>query len=84
MDAISEIFSRAIEQLLGRASGPLHLRLVIQPIMATILAIRAGLRDAREGQSVTRADRNAILTAWTEMKSCACFENSNRPGSNMC
>ena len=49
IDVIIEIFNRAIEQLLGRASGPLHLRLVIQPIMASILAIRAGLKDAREG-----------------------------------
>lgn len=50
MEAISEILNRAIEQLLGRTSGPLHVRLLIQPIVATILAIRAGLRDAREGK----------------------------------
>ncbi len=50
MEAISEILNRATEQLLGRASGPLHLRLTIQPIVATILAIRAGLRDSREGK----------------------------------
>jgi len=28
----------------------MHLRLVIQPTVATILAIRAGLRDARQGR----------------------------------
>jgi uncharacterized membrane protein len=50
MDAILEALSRGVEQLLGRASGPLHLRLVITPTVATILAIRAGLKDAREGQ----------------------------------
>ena len=50
MDAIAEILSRGVEQLLGRASGPLHLRLVIMPTVVTILAIRAGLRDARKGQ----------------------------------
>jgi hypothetical protein len=50
MDAIIDMFSRAIEQLLGRASGPLHFRLILQPIIASVLAIRAGLRDAREGQ----------------------------------
>ena len=50
MDAISEMVHRAVEQLLGRASGPLHIRLVIQPIMAAILLIRAGLRDSREGK----------------------------------
>lgn len=51
MDTILEILNRGVEQLLGRASGPLHLRLVIMPTVVTILAIRAGLRDAREGQS---------------------------------
>ena len=50
MDAILEILNRGVEQLLGRASGPLHLRLVIMPTVVTILAIRAGLKDAREGQ----------------------------------
>ena len=50
MDATLEILNRGVEQLLGRASGPLHLRLVIMPTVVTILAIRAGLRDAREGQ----------------------------------
>ena len=50
MDAILEILNRSVEQLLGRASGPLHLRLVIMPTVVTILAIRAGLKDAREGQ----------------------------------
>jgi len=50
MDAIREILDRGVEQLLGRASGPLHFRLVMQPVMASILAIRAGLKDAREGQ----------------------------------
>jgi hypothetical protein len=47
MDALS----RAVEELLGRASGPMHLRLILQPSMATFLAIRAGMRDARSGQS---------------------------------
>jgi hypothetical protein len=44
------MLSRGVEQLLGRAGGPLHLRLVIMPTVVTILAIRAGLKDAREGQ----------------------------------
>ena len=50
MQSVSEILSRAVAELLGRSSGPLHLRLVIQPIVASILAVRAGLRDAREGR----------------------------------
>lgn len=50
MDAILDRVSRGVEQLLGRAGGPLHLRLVLMPTVVTILAIRAGLRDAREGR----------------------------------
>jgi len=44
------MLKRGVEQLLGRTSGPLHFRLVLQPIVATVLAVRAGLKDAREGQ----------------------------------
>ena len=50
MDGLSELLTRTIEQLLGRSSGPLHFRLVMQPVVATIIAVKAGLRDAREGQ----------------------------------
>ena len=50
MDTILEILNRGAEQLLGRASGPLHFRLVVMPTVVTILAIRAGLADARKGQ----------------------------------
>lgn len=50
MDAIADLLSHGVEQLLGRAGGPLHLRLLLQPAMATILAVRAGLRDARHGR----------------------------------
>ncbi len=50
MDTILEMLSRAVEQLRGRASDPLHLRLVMMPTVVTIIAIRAGIRDARDGQ----------------------------------
>jgi hypothetical protein len=68
MNAILEILSRGVEQLLGRASGPLHFRLVMMPTVVTILAVRAGLRDAREGQPAflwailtNSADRRQLL-----------------------
>jgi hypothetical protein len=50
LETIFEMLTRGVEQLLGRASGPLHFRLFIMPTVVTILAIRAGLRDVREGQ----------------------------------
>ncbi len=36
--------------LVGRLSGPLTLRLFLQPAMATLFAARDGLKDAREGR----------------------------------
>jgi hypothetical protein len=53
LDAIFESLSRGVEQLLGRAGGPLHFRLVVMPIVVTILAIRADRRDARKGRPLT-------------------------------
>ena len=43
-----DFFTQVWEMLIGRASGPLTVRLILQPTVATVLAVRAGLRDARE------------------------------------
>jgi hypothetical protein len=64
MDTIVEMLSRAVEQLLGRASGPLHFRLFITPIVVTVLGIRAGLRDAREGRVAFSWLRNSTERRW--------------------
>jgi hypothetical protein len=37
--------------LVGRPDGPMRFRFVLQPLMATIVAIRDGLEDARSGRS---------------------------------
>ena len=47
---MNDIFARVWENLNGRFAGPMHLRLIIQLTVASILAIRAGLRDARENR----------------------------------
>jgi hypothetical protein len=52
MDLILEALSRSVEQLLGRANGPLNFRLLMMPTVVTVLAIRAHLRDVREGKPV--------------------------------
>ena len=52
MDIFLDAVSQSVEQLLGRASGPLHFRLFIMPIVVTILAIRAHLKDVREGHPI--------------------------------
>jgi len=52
MDTLWHLISRGVDELLGRFSGPLHFRLFVMPTVVTILAIRADLRDAREGRPV--------------------------------
>ena len=75
IESLGEIVERGWSQLLGRASGPLHFRLLIQPIVSTGLAVRAGLRDAREGRPaflwtlLTSADERAYLarSGWKDV-----------------
>jgi len=47
---VEEILSRIFENLIDRVSGPMKFRLILQPLMATIFAIRNGLKDAKEGR----------------------------------
>ena len=49
METFRLMLSLFIEDLRGRASGPLNFRLIVMPTVVAFLAIRAGLRDAREG-----------------------------------
>src|SRR3954468_8201989 len=42
-----DVVMRVYENLGVRLHGPLTLRLVLQPLTATFLAVRAGLKDAR-------------------------------------
>jgi len=45
-----EWFTHYREHLSGRAGGPITFRLIVQPAIAIILAIRDGLKDARAGR----------------------------------
>ena len=65
MDTMPELFSRGVEELLGRAGGPLRFRLVVMPTVVVILAIRAHLKDVREGKSVRVG---AFITSPTERR----------------
>ncbi len=47
---MNDIFARIWENLNARLTGPMNLRFIIQPTVATILAIRAGLRDAHQNR----------------------------------
>lgn len=48
---MDNLWMRVGSQLLARVSGPMKFRLVLQPLMASILAIRSGLADARAGKA---------------------------------
>ena len=50
MSEIQEILTRFWDQLIAQPNGPLAFRLILQPIMASILAFRDGLKDARAGR----------------------------------
>ncbi len=45
------LFQRVATDISEGLHGPLKFRLIVQPTVAAILAIRAGLRDAREGRA---------------------------------
>ena len=45
------IFQRIWHDLMERPDAPMRFRFILQPLMATIVAIRDGLKDARTGRS---------------------------------
>jgi hypothetical protein len=47
---MDDLWLRITENLSDRVSGPMRLRFLLQPIMATLLAIRSGLKDAKAGR----------------------------------
>jgi hypothetical protein len=47
---MEEQWMRLTENLIGRVSGPMHFRVYLQPVMAMVFAILAGIADARAGR----------------------------------
>lgn len=47
---MEEILARVWHNLIERTDGTMSFRVYFQPLMAAILAIRAGIRNAREGR----------------------------------
>jgi hypothetical protein len=47
---MNDIFARIWENLNARLTGPMNLRFILQPTIAMIFAIRAGLRDAHQNR----------------------------------
>jgi hypothetical protein len=68
MTAMDHLTTSFAQHLVARVTGPMKFRLVLQPAMALFLAIRDGLKDAREGRPAyfwalfsNRDDRWAML-----------------------
>jgi len=76
---LSDVPSNAWEMLAGRTTGPLTLRLILQPTMAALLGIRAGLKDAKEGRrpylasifQTKDARKNLIREGWKHVRKVA-------------
>jgi len=47
---MEDTLARVWEHLIGRLSGPLTFRLLLQPMMSALFAVRDGWRDARIGR----------------------------------
>jgi len=45
---MEEFLTRIFEDLIGRVSGPMKFRLLLQPLMAAVFAVKDGLKDAKE------------------------------------
>lgn len=48
---MDELLNRLGALLLGRVEGPLHFRLLLQPVVAILLAFKAGIADAKAGRT---------------------------------
>jgi len=47
---VDDWLKQTLEHILGRMSGPMWLRIIIQPSVSVIIALRAGIGDAHAGQ----------------------------------
>ena len=45
-----DMLMRALMNITDRVGGPMTFRIILQPLMATLLAFRAGLKDAQQGR----------------------------------
>jgi hypothetical protein len=77
VDALQQALSQGWDDLLSRWGGPMSFRILLQPGLAMLFALRAGLRDAREGGPPflialigSRKHRPALMRQlWQDVKS---------------
>jgi hypothetical protein len=74
MSVLLEMIGRGWDDFRARPNGSLSLRFSVQPTMASLLALRAGIQDARQGRqgylwaTLTRPERRLQLLheGWRE------------------
>jgi hypothetical protein len=52
METLLEMLTTRGEHLIARFDGPLHFRLIVMPLVVSVLALRAFMKDVREGKPV--------------------------------
>ena len=50
VSTVLDMIGRGWDNFLARPTGSLNLRFIVQPTMAGLLALRAGIQDARQGR----------------------------------
>jgi len=76
LDIVPDIWNNWIEQLFGRADGPLFFRLYVMPVVACIVGIRLGVKDAKKNEATLLSklladstERRLILRpGWKEVR----------------
>jgi len=76
MSTITDMIVRGWENFLARPTGSLNLRFILQPTIASLLALRAGMKDAKEGRpaylwsALTNSDHRWQLLhgGWKDMR----------------
>jgi hypothetical protein len=74
--AMQELLQQGWDRVLARLVGPLHFRLLLQPLIAVLLGIRDGLRDVRAGEppyllglfSEREQRRERIASLWQSLR----------------
>ena len=75
-NAITDAIARGWDNFVARPAGPLGFRFYLQPAIGIIMALRAGLKDAREGRpaylwkTFTNPDHRGALvrSGWKDIR----------------
>jgi hypothetical protein len=51
---MDDMLGRVFSDLVARTTGPMWFRLILQPLVATVFGVRAGLKNARDASTAGR------------------------------